>query len=201
MEIDLGKVVGPQGPPGPTGPAGGLTFDNIYPVGSIYMSVNNVNPSTLFGGTWEAWGAGKVPVGVNTGESEFNTVEKTGGEKTHELSASEMPSHSHTVNSHNHSIPSLKGTAASAGAHTHSATWKYSKDVPLSGKYGRLNAGGNVSSSSGITINSAGAHTHSVTTNASTTGNSSPGTNAQGGGQAHNNLQPYITCFMWKRTA
>ena len=51
----------------------------IYPVGSIYMSVNNTNPSNLFGGTWAAWGAGRVPVGVNASDSDFSTVEKTGG--------------------------------------------------------------------------------------------------------------------------
>lgn len=51
----------------------------IYPVGSIYMSVNSENPSTLFGGTWVSWGSGRVPVGVNTSDSNFNTVEKPGG--------------------------------------------------------------------------------------------------------------------------
>ena len=48
--------------------------DIIYPVGSIYLSVNSVNPSTLFGGTWEAWGSGKVPVGVDTSDTDFDTV-------------------------------------------------------------------------------------------------------------------------------
>ena len=82
----------------------------IYPVGSIYMSVNATNPSTYFGGTWVAWGAGRVPVGINASDSNFNTVEKTGGAATVTLSASQIPSHTHA-----------KGTlaTASAGAHTH----------------------------------------------------------------------------------
>ena len=50
--------------------------DLIYPVGSIYMSVNNVNPSTFLGGTWETWGSGKVPVGVNPNDSDFSIAEK-----------------------------------------------------------------------------------------------------------------------------
>ena len=58
-------------------------FDSIYPVGSIYMSVNSTNPGTLFGGTWAAWGAGRVPVGFDSSQSEFDTVEETGGSKTH----------------------------------------------------------------------------------------------------------------------
>lgn len=55
----------------------------IYPVGSIYMSVNSANPSTLFGGTWVAWGSGRVPIGVNTADNDFNAPDKTGGSKTH----------------------------------------------------------------------------------------------------------------------
>lgn len=56
--------------------------DYIYPVGSIYLSTNNVNPGTIFGGTWEAWGGGRVPVGVVATDTDFNTANKTGGEKT-----------------------------------------------------------------------------------------------------------------------
>ena len=70
-------------------------LDIIYPVGSIYMSVNSTNPKNLFGGTWVAWGTGRVPVGIDTSQTEFASVEKTGGEKTHKLKVSEMPSHEH----------------------------------------------------------------------------------------------------------
>lgn len=48
-------------------------------------------------GTWVAWGAGRVPVGVDTAQTEFNTVEKTGGEKTHTLATNEMPRHNHML--------------------------------------------------------------------------------------------------------
>lgn len=122
----------------------------LYPVGSIYMSVNNTNPSTFFGGTWEAWGAGKVPVGVDTNDTDFATVEKTGGEKTHTLTVSEMPSHKHTVEAIGSGTTQQELTAF------------------------------NVGTTSGI--------------------DSYAGTDFTGGGQAHNNLQPYITCYMWKRT-
>ncbi|MEG0580157.1 MAG: hypothetical protein RR490_09600 [Niameybacter sp.] len=68
----------------------------VYPVGSIYLSANGTNPSSFLGGTWIAWGSGRVPVGVNTSDGNFNTVEKTGGESTHTVTAAEMPSHTHT---------------------------------------------------------------------------------------------------------
>ena len=58
-------------------------IEAIYPIGSIYMSVSSVSPDSLFGGTWEAWGAGRVPVGIDAGQAEFDTAEETGGSKTH----------------------------------------------------------------------------------------------------------------------
>ena len=127
-------------------------FDLIYPVGSIYISVKSTNPGTLFGGTWVAWGAGRVPVGVNTSDSSFNTVEKTGGEKTHKLTTNEMPNHGHQTNiTLGNRTQSGSGIWAAAPGEVDS-TW--------------------VGQARGV-----------------------------GGSAAHNNLQPYITCYMWKRTA
>ena len=125
-------------------------LDKTYPIGAIYMSVDNTNPSSLFGGTWVSWGSGRVPVGVNTSDSSFNTVEKTGGEKSHKLTVGEMPAHTHGTGGNNFWIGSSTKNLAS-------------------GK------------STGRTTISATAST--------------------GGSGAHNNLQPYITCYMWKRTA
>lgn len=129
----------------------------IYPVGSIYMSVTNANPGTwLVGTTWVAWGSGRVPVGVNTSDSNFNTVEKTGGEKTHTLSTAEMPAHRHALH-----IAGGTTTRPSAGA---------IKEGSWSGGVTKYwNDGGYMENF--------------------------------GDGGAHNNLQPYITCYMWKRTA
>ena len=58
-----------------------MNVDLMYPVGSIYLSTNSINPSEYFGGEWESWGSGRVPVGVDTNDTNFNTVEKTGGNK------------------------------------------------------------------------------------------------------------------------
>lgn len=127
----------------------------LYPVGSIYMSVNNTNPSTFFGGTWEAWGAGKVPVGVDANDTDFATVEKTGGEKTHILTESEMPKHSH-------GLPTFY-----SNPEKESITFADSAFNADKASDGNVSNGGQVISA--------------------------------GGGQAHNNLQPYITCYMWKR--
>lgn len=153
----------------------------IYPVGSIYMSVSSTNPSTYFGGTWVAWGAGRVPVGINTSDSNFSTVEKTGGASTVTLTTSQIPSHTHA-----------KGTlaTASAGAHTHSlnltkTTWagsSSSRVVVDSTDYTAM---------TNNTTASSGAHTHTI----------SGSTAATGSGGSHSNLQPYIVCYMWKRTA
>lgn len=72
-------------------------INNIYPVGSIYMSVNNTNPSTLFGGTWEQL---KDKFLLACGDTYAGGT--TGGEATHTLTTNEMPLHTHVQNPHNH---------------------------------------------------------------------------------------------------
>ena len=155
---------------------------NIYPVGSIYMSVKNTNPSTYFGGTWVAWGTGRVPVGVNTADTNFSTVEKTGGASTVTLSLSQIPSHSHA-----------KGTlaAASGGAHTHNIQNQKTNWGTGSGNYAIIDATSGYTAVNNKTTTSAGSHGHTISGSTATAGS----------GGSHNNLQPYITCYMWKRTA
>lgn len=68
-------------------------WKTIYPVGSIYISTSGTNPATLFGGTWEAYGAGKVLVGLNTADTSFNTVGKTGGSKSQTINIDWEHSH------------------------------------------------------------------------------------------------------------
>ena len=60
-----------------------------YPVGSIYLSVVDINPTRWFGGTWEKIAKGRTLVGVDTNDTDFNTVKKTGGSKS-------LQKHSHT---------------------------------------------------------------------------------------------------------
>tara|TARA_R110000868_G_scaffold26034_1_gene100800 strand:- start:143 stop:1153 length:1011 start_codon:yes stop_codon:yes gene_type:complete len=119
----------------------------VYPIGSVYTSVVSTDPSTLFGGNWEAFGAGRVMVGLDSGDTDFDTVEETGGAKTHALSIAEMPAHSHT-----YTLENTRGTG-SPGA-------------------------GNGDSSF-----------------------STPNTSTVGSGGAHNNVQPYIVVYMFKRIA
>jgi hypothetical protein len=144
---------------------------SLHPVGSIYINAtDSTNPETLFGfGTWVQFGAGRVPVGFNSGDTLFNAAEKTGGSKD-----AIVVSHTHT------------GTTNSSGVHTH--TTKYSYEIFNSNGPDNL-TGGDGRSLGSNEIDSAGAHTHTFTT--ASTGSS--GTNA--------NLQPYITVYMWKRTA
>lgn len=69
-----------------------------YYVGKIIMETANVNPATYLGfGTWQYWGQGRVPVGVDTNDTDFNTVEKTGGEKKRQITVNNLPAHTHEV--------------------------------------------------------------------------------------------------------
>ena len=72
-----------------------IDFDSIYPIGSIYLSVNNTNPSTLFGGTWERIQS-QFLLGANDNVEEYKPG-KTGGEITHTLAINEMPKHTHDL--------------------------------------------------------------------------------------------------------
>lgn len=158
-----------------------FSIDKIYPVGAIYISANATNPSTYLGGTWERFANGKTLVGVDTADTDFNEAEKTGGEKTHKLGTTEMPAHNHAVTT----------TIASAGAHTHSIRpTKRSYSLSGSGNYCIVDATTHTSLDNKATTSN-GAHTHTATSTATNTG----------GGLAHNNMQPYITVYMWKRTA
>lgn len=72
-----------------------LTFLQIYPIGSIYISVGSASPATLFGGTWTAFGAGRALVGIDSTDTDFDAVEETRGAKTHTLTVPELPYHNH----------------------------------------------------------------------------------------------------------
>ena len=250
---------GKQGPAGPQGPQGepgasGLTAEQvialIYPVGAIFPTVNSVNPGTyLTGTTWELFGAGKTLVGVDATDDEFNTVEKTGGQKeyvythahtinSHTLTVQEIPSHTHDMThghsddfsvasngSHNHSFSDTStaagasGTARILGYDTESASGDLSLSdnsmilaYPASGKswgYTTLNLNDSHTHRVSGATGSSGAHIHTLSGGVD---NWSGDTNPEGGGGGHTHtaenrslttplLQPYITCYFWKRTA
>lgn len=136
----------------------------LYPIGHIYASVVATNPGTLLGfGTWVAYGAGRVMVGHNAADTDFDTAEETGGEKTHTLSEAEMPVHTHVQNSHTHVVNGSSGTGSGA------ILCQSSDD---------------------------GANTIDWNTDGTVATNQNAGS-----GAAHNNLQPYIVTYLWKRTA
>ena len=143
----------------------------LHPVGSIYINAtNSTNPGTLLGfGTWSAFGAGRVPVGFDSGNALFDTAEETGG------SADAITvSHTHTATStdsgHTHTGSLTQSTKQQNGP-----TPVVSSTESIAGNY-------NFTTSSG---------TANITTTIASSGSS--GTNA--------NYQPYITVYMWKRTA
>lgn len=130
-------------------PPGG---SEAFPVGAVFIAVVATNPATLLGyGAWSAFAAGRVLVGLDAGQTEFDTVEETGGAKTHTLQASEMPAHTHVVTSQ---------TATSG---------------------------------------SATSYEHGTLDTSSTEAEATEVTGSTGGGGAHNNLQPYIVVYMWRR--
>lgn len=88
-------------------------LDKVYPVGSVYISVVNKNPGTFIGGTWVTFGQGRTLVGVNTSDSDFNTVGKTGGSKY-------LQKHTHSANT---SWPYAQINTGSTYGHTTGGSW------------------------------------------------------------------------------
>jgi len=131
------------------------TIANAYPVGSIYMNCSNAtNPGTLLGfGTWQSFGAGRVLIGLDSGDSDFDSAEETGGSKTHTLSVAELPAHTHQIS----------GFISRSG-HSYE---NHQYNSRLAGENYDVN----------------------------------PTVSNTGSGSAHNNVQPYIVVYMWKRTA
>lgn len=179
---------------------------SVRPVGSIFITSDiTFDPNIRFGGTWVVWGAGRSPVGVNTSDTDFATVEKTGGAKTVTLSPSQMPSHTHTYTKAGTATGGTALTVSQIPSHTHSGkvgtittskktVQMWSSALPVTQKTSAIaTASASGSGTTGAT-GSGTAHAHSISTSSNSTG-------AVGKATAVNNLQPYITCCMWKRTA
>ncbi len=144
----------------------------LHPVGSIYINAtNSTNPGTLLGfGTWVAFGAGRVPVGFDSGNALFDTAEETGGSAD-----AVVVSHTHTA-------------SVTDPGHTHN--YLRQPNTPYFGDDGAAD-GPSVFSINYQVSTATSSSTTGITVSNSTTGSS--GTNA--------NYQPYITVYMWKRTA
>lgn len=129
-----------------------INLDFIYPIGTIYETTSTVHPNISLGGTWELYGSGRVTVCYDSSQTEFATIEQTGGEKTHTLTVNEMPSHNHKTRNDN--------TGGGANQFTTKAS------VVVSNSY----------------------DTRVLT-------------ESTGGSKPHNNLQPYIVVYRYRRVA
>lgn len=82
-------------------------LSQCWPIGCLYINTTGVDPNTELGfGTWEAFGAGRVLVGYDSEDEDFDTAEETGGEKTHQLTQAELPDYTlKTANAHRGNTP------------------------------------------------------------------------------------------------
>ena len=210
------------------------TINEMYPIGSIYISTTLSTPTQVanaIGGTWQAFGDGKVL------RSSTGTSEQTGGSSDVTLTTANLPSHTHTVTAtgtvsstfkgtavtsgNNSKTPTAsfagtKGTTSSDGGHTHwfslvssagpaGSGWLYASLGPGTA-YETTSSGEHTHSftPSGTVTLSNTTHTHSVTaagTVSSTFAGTAATTTATGSGTKFSTIDPYITVYMYKRTA
>lgn len=171
---------------------------DAWPVGSIYMSIRNTNPGTLFGGTWVAWGQGRVPIGVGSnGASNYGAPEGTGGSEgrsftpsgsisEESLSIRQIPQHQHRIWPVNRHI-SVQGGGGDGNYNAlyTSSMHEVPSDVEIAwseNAYNGVGPDGKVPESNQAVGEP---HGHRL---------SMSGVNVDV-------RQPYITCYMWKRTA
>lgn len=145
-----------------------------FPIGSIFITTTNTNPSTFIGGTWESFGTGRTLVGIDTSQTEFNTVLKTGGEKSHTLTQKELPYHGEHLYQY-FGAPETEDNGAEGGNYYMDINSTMAQNLFINYKNREYTRFAN---------NEAGIKRHK--------GNAED--------LAHNNLQPYITVYMWKRT-
>lgn len=164
----------------------GASVDKVYPVNSLYFS-EGLDPNAVFKGTtWIRTAKGQVLVGVDESDADYSAPRKSGGAKTVTLSANHLPAHSHPFTG--------KAVNANTVSHSHNLMrgggilWNTADNYNSPS----LNPGGMVGTGH---MSTTGAHTH-------TCGPSSASVLANAGsGGAHNNLQPYVVCEIWERTA
>lgn len=159
-------------------------MDKIYPVGSIYMSATLTTPAavaTALGGTWVAWGAGRVPVGVDANDTDFDAAEETGGSK-------DMQKHSHTRGTMEiaGSVYGDEVTRDSGVTATGAFKCPSTNDYSYGGTGGFFGGGYNYRLNNGFNFKASRNWT---------------GATSEEGDGTSGNLQPYITCYMYKRTA
>ena len=151
-------------------------IDYIYPVGSIYLSVNSTNPSTLFGGTWTQL---KDRFLLSAGSTYSNGA--TGGSATHKLSVAEMPKHAHDTPFFNNMANNGEMKSDFEGVFGKGMTANAAKS--LMGKTSVMEM---------WWVNQ---------TNTAEGNEYSYLTSSKGDTAAHNNMPPYLVVFMWKRIA
>lgn len=155
----------------------------IYPVGCYFETTDeNFDPQTTFGGTWVLETPGQVHVSAGTGYEVAGGLTNTsdGGESTVTLDVTQMPSHTHVQNAHNHG----------QDAHQHGLR-EQSNSVASGSSHGRPRTDSQTSLGYGYWTSAAQPGIwYATATNQNT-----------GGGQPHNNMQPYINVYRWHRTA
>lgn len=184
-------------------------IDVVYPVGSVYISKESVNPGTLWPGTtWTREAEGRCIIGVGTG---YATAGETGGSSTVTLAITQIPSHTHTftgapMGAHNHT-QNPHNHIQDAHSHRGATT---NADVVWNGQSGYANTNNAwatgyqfANNASGGYTNGAqpGIHNTTATNNAASAGTPSGTNSLTGGGGSHNNMQPYIVMYIWRRTA
>lgn len=197
---DIVKVTYPQNQAsnmyisgGGSSKSGGISALDVYPVGSIYLSLVATNPSTFFGGSWLLIGQGRTLVGVDTNQDSFNQAGKLGGVYSNDYT------HAHTTQNHVLTINEIPNHQHGMDGNTSIIAVKYNSAAP--------NEFSPISANNGFQIHNNGGWFNDWSKGTITT------TLGAGGEQGHTHgdvtlttqtistVQPYLCCYIWQRTS
>lgn len=149
-----------------------LLSDILYPIGSIYMSVNEIDPTNLFGGTWE-----QIKDAFLLACGDNHPSGSVGGEEAVTLDVSMIPPHKHNV------------LTSSSGAHSHSTQGRTSSGSTTPAIFESFTGTGGTRTVNVPRSGTNGAHNHTINES------------SVGGGLPHNNMPPYLAVYVWKRVS
>lgn len=156
------------------GTVGNNIQSQVHPVNSIYISVNNTSPGSLFGGTWE-----QIEDVFLLAAGQTYTAGSTGGEATHALTVAEIAQHWHKLIAYNDTgiVLSSERTGSNSALVMQRQNWAPYDTVPAISQLVTSNTGGHFSSGEGDSLPT------------------------EANGNPHNNMPPYLTVYMWQRVA